>query len=226
MSTRPHAVVFDVIETLMSLEPLRERFLDTGLSANLLELWFDRLLREGMTLTLTGDYEPFPVVAATSLRTLSRGELDDDAVDYILGGLGELPPHPDAEPAMRTLSEAGIAMACLSNGTAEATANFLARSGLDGYVDEVLTVADVPGWKPAITVYEHALRRLGRPASDVALVAVHAFDCHGAKRAGLTTGWASRLEGHYSDVCARPDVTGEDLVDVAEALRDMPAVQD
>ncbi|MHA6803508.1 haloacid dehalogenase type II [Salinifilum ghardaiensis] len=223
MPTRPHAVVFDVIETLMSLDPLRDRFIDVGLAGNLLEHWFDRVLREGMTLTLTGDYEPFPAVAATSLRTLSRGELDDDAVDYVLAGLAELPAHPDAEPAMRTLSEAGLRMVCLSNGTTEATTSFLSRSGLDGYVEEVLTVADVPGWKPVTGVYEHTLRRLGLPANEVALVAVHAFDCHGAKRAGLTAGWASRLEGHYSDVCAPPDVTGEDLVDVAEALKDMPA---
>jgi len=51
-----------------------------------------------------------------------------------------------------------------------------------------------------------------------ALVAVHAFDCHGAHAAGLTTGWAARHERHYAEVFTRADVIGDDLVDVATGL--------
>jgi 2-haloacid dehalogenase len=40
----------------------------------------------------------------------------------------------------------------------------------------------------------------------VALVAVHAFDCHGAHTAGLTTGWAARHERYYGDIDTPPDV--------------------
>jgi 2-haloacid dehalogenase len=47
---------------------------------------------------------------------------------------------------------------------------------------------------------------------------VHAFDCHGAKLAGWTTGWTDRAEGHYADVFAPPDIVGHDLVDVATKL--------
>jgi len=56
----------------------------------------------------------------------------------------------------------------------------------------------------------------------VALVAVHAFDCHGAHAAGLTTGWAGRLEKHYAEIFTRADVTGDDLVDVATRLIALP----
>lgn len=37
MLHQPRTVVFDVIETLMSLEPLRTRFADVGLAPTLLE---------------------------------------------------------------------------------------------------------------------------------------------------------------------------------------------
>lgn len=57
----------------------------------------------------------------------------------------------------------------------------------------------------------------------MALVAVHAFDCHGAHAAGLTTGWASRLELRYPDVFHPADVYGDDLVAVAEGLLALPA---
>jgi hypothetical protein len=39
-------------------------------------------------------------------------------------------------------------------------------------------------------------------------------DCHGAGRAGLVTGWVSRLERRYADIFATPDVQGDDLVEV------------
>ena len=219
---RPRVVAFDVVETLMSLEPLRHRFEDVGLPGALLERWFDRLLRDGMALTLAGDYEPFPRVADAVLRTLTRGAITDDEVTHVLSGFAELPAQPDAEPAMRLLADHDITMVCLSNGAAQTTSDFLRRTALDGYIDQVISVADVRSWKPPARVYHHALDRIGRPAGEVALVAVHAFDCHGAHRAGLTTAWASRLEGHYAAIFAPADVTGVDLVDVANGLLALP----
>lgn len=219
---RPRAVMFDVVETLISLEPLRRRFVEIGLHSSTLERWFDRLLRDGMALTLAGDYEPFPAVAASALRVVGGGHLDDEAVLHVMEGFGELPAHPDAEPAMQVLADAGVSIVCLSNGARESTESFLDRSGLDRFVDEVISVAEVQKWKPPVEVYQHALRRISRPAADVALVAVHAFDCHGAHAAGLTTGWAARLERHYSEVFTRADIVGDDLVDVVTALVALP----
>jgi 2-haloacid dehalogenase len=54
------------------------------------------------------------------------------------------------------------------------------------------------------------------------MVAVHASDTHGARRAGLTTGWASRREGARSPVFDPPDVVGRDLVEVVEGLLNLP----
>lgn len=223
MPARPRTVAFDVVETLIALEPLGDRFDDVGVDPGQLLRWFDRILRDGMALSLAGDYEPFPAVAASALRSITRGEITDEQVRHVLAGFAELPAHPDVEPAMRVLADAGIAMVCLSNGAEETTTNFLRRAGLDGHIDQVISVADVRSWKPPARVYEYALERVARPAEQVALVAVHAFDCHGAKRAGLTAGWASRLEGSYAEVFAPADVTGADLVEVAHGLVALPA---
>jgi len=220
---RPHTVAFDVVETVMSLEPLRQRIVEIGLPASDLERWFALVLRDGMALTLTGDYEPFPAVAGSALRVVGRSRLSDEQVEHVLAGFGELPAQPDAEPAMQVLTDAGIPVVCLSNGSQEVTETFLDRSGLDRFVDQVISVADVAKWKPPPQVYRYALDRIGRPAPDVALVAVHAFDCHGAHAVGLTTGWAARHETHYGDVFTRADVVGEDLVEVAKALVALPA---
>src|SRR5262249_28510040 len=60
MTSRPAAVVFDVIETLMPPAPLRERFAAAGLPPYLLELWFTRTLRDGMALAATGGTRRLP----------------------------------------------------------------------------------------------------------------------------------------------------------------------
>ncbi|QUH03489.1 haloacid dehalogenase type II [Saccharopolyspora erythraea] len=222
MPARPRVVAFDVVETLMSLEPLCGRFAEVGLAPELVPRWFDRTLRDGMALTLAGDYATFPEVGASALRTLAAGSLDEDAVAHVMGGFATLPAQPDAEPAMRVLSGAGITVVCLSNGTAETTTGFLERSGLSGYVEQVISVADVRSWKPPRRVYEYALELTGCSAGEVFLVAVHAFDCHGAKRAGLGAGWAGRLEGHYAEVFTPADVVGRDLVEVASRIAALP----
>ncbi|MBN9098185.1 MAG: haloacid dehalogenase type II [Pseudonocardia sp.] len=222
MVHRPHTVVFDVVETLISLEPLRARFVEIGLPGAILEGWFDRMLRDGMALTLAGDYEPFPAVAAAALRVIGGGRLGDEQVAHVLDGFATLPAQSDAEPAMRALAEAGMSVVCLSNGARESTEAFLDRSGLDRLVDQVISVAEVRMWKPPRAVYDHALAAVGRPAEDVALVAVHAFDCHGAHAAGWTTGWAGRLEKHYAEIFTRADVVGADLVEVAGGLVALP----
>ncbi len=222
MVLRPHTVAFDVVETLISLEPLRRRFVEIGMHDSTLERWFDRMLRDGMALTLAGDYAPFPEVARAALRVIGGGRLSDDEVSHVLDGFATLPAQPDADQAMQVLADAGVSVVCLSNGARESTEAFLDRSGLDRFVDQVISVAEVEKWKPPPEVYQHALERIGRPAEDVALVAVHAFDCHGAHAAGLTTGWAGRLERHYAEVFTRADVIGDDLVDVAEGLVALP----
>lgn len=222
MVLRPHTVAFDVVETLISLEPLRRRFVEIGMHDSMLERWFDRMLRDGMALTLAGDYAPFPEVARAALRVIGGGRLSDDDVSHVLDGFATLPAQPDAEQAVQVLTDAGVSVVCLSNGARESTEAFLDRSGLDRFVDQVISVADVRMWKPPRAVYEHALTRIGRSAEEVALVAVHAFDCHGAHAAGLTTGWAGRLEKHYAEIFTRADVIGDDLVDVSRALVALP----
>lgn len=222
MAMRPHAVAFDVVETMMSLEPLRDRLAQLGQPTYLLETWFARLLRDGIALSATGDYRGFPDVAAEALRAVAGYELDGDQAAWFLAGFDELPAHPDAEPALRRLNGAGMQVACLTNGAAESTRRFLDRTGLAPFVQQVISCEEVRSWKPPAVVYRHAVDRLGTPPERVALVAVHAWDCHGAKRAGLSAGWCSRLERRYGELFAAPDVVGADLVEVADALLALP----
>ena len=218
MSRRPAVVAFDVIETLMSLEPLRGRLTEIGQPPYLLEAWYTRTLRDGLALSATGDYAPFTEVADAALRGLTNHTVSDEQVAAVMEGFGELPAFPDALPAVTRLTEAGLRVACLTNGSAYLTSSFVNRSGLGSLVDRVVSVGEVYRWKPSKVVYLYAASVMNVPAERMALVAAHDWDCHGAKRAGLTTGWVSRKSGGFGAPFAAPDVAGEDLTEVAARL--------
>jgi 2-haloacid dehalogenase len=215
---RPAVVAFDVVETLMSLEPLRERLTAIGQPPHLLEAWYTRTLRDGMALSATGDYAAFSDVAESALRGLTSYTVSDEQVSHVMAGFEELPAYPDAVPAIGSLTEAGIRVACLTNGTEYITSSFVNRAGLGALVDRVVTVGEVYRWKPATVVYLYAAEVMDVTPSRMALVAAHDWDCHGAKRAGLITGWVSRKSGGFGAPFAPPDVAGEDLTEVAAGL--------
>jgi 2-haloacid dehalogenase len=215
---RPAVVAFDVIETLMSLEPLRERLTEAEQPPHLLEAWYTRTLRDGIALSSTGDYAPFSDVAESALRALTGYSISDERVAHIMAGFSELPAFPDAVPAITRLCDAGVRVACLTNGSAYQTSSFVNSSGLGQLVDRVICAGDVYRWKPAPVVYLYAAEMLDVPPDRLALVAAHDWDCHGAKRAGLVTGWVSRKSGGFGAPFEPPDVTGEDLTEVASRL--------
>jgi 2-haloacid dehalogenase len=141
MAIRPSAVAFDVVETLMALQPLGGRLEEVGRPASLLPGWFSRLLLYGVGLSAAGDYVPFGEAAAEALRAVCGYQISGAGVAHVLAGFGDLPAQPDAEPAMARLAGAGVRMMCLTNGSADVTSAFLARTGLDRYITS-------SGWPP------------------------------------------------------------------------------
>jgi 2-haloacid dehalogenase len=223
VADRPLVIAFDVIETLFPLEPLRQRMIAAGQPGHLLELWFTRLLRDAFALAAAGGYHPFAELATHALASASGHTLPGETVQAIIAGLTELDPHPDVEPAMRRVHDAGVRVITLTNGSAHTTTALLRRAGVEQHVDRVLSVDDVRRYKPASQVYQHAASTCQVPPRRVALVAAHAWDTHGARAAGLVTGWVSRLESRYPNVFTAPDVTGNDLVEVVDGLLGLPA---
>jgi 2-haloacid dehalogenase len=215
---RVDAVAFDVLETLLDLQPIGARLEEVGQPAAVLGPFFMRFQRDAMALTLARDVADFTATARQALRTETKQAMSDDAIAHVLEGFATVPAFPDAVPALRKLSEAGITIGCLTVGDPNNTRSFLARAGLETYVDHVVTSDAVGVWKPAPDVYRYTAKALGCELDRMALVAVHAWDCHGAKRVGALAGWCSRLEGEPGDVFVPADVHGDDLVEVVDRL--------
>lgn len=223
---RPHAVALDIVETVFSLEPLAGKLKAAGLPEIALRLFFAQMLRDAFALEASGTFKPFKEVAAASLAVVMANhgvQPDKTKIETVLAGFGELPAHPDVADGLERLRSAGIRIAALTNGGAENTQKLLARAGLAQYVEKLISIDEVRRWKPNREVYLHAARSLGVEPARLALVAAHAWDVHGAKRAGLCGAWVKRQDKAYQAAMEPPDVQGVSMVAVADALITLPA---
>jgi 2-haloacid dehalogenase len=223
MNPAPSVALLDVNETLSDLAPLGERFEQVGAPGDLLATWFAATLRDGMALAASGRYADFPDVARAALRPLlgrmgGLGRPLDEAAEHILAGIGTLPVHPDVEPGLRRLRDAGLRTATLTNGSAANAGALLDRAGIADLVQRNLDVSEVGRWKPAPEPYQHACRALGVAPSAAVLIAVHPWDVHGAKCAGLRGAWLDRHGDPYPSVFMAPDVSAPDLPALVDRL--------
>lgn len=215
---RPHVIAFDVMETLFPLDPLDRRFQDAGLPPGLMRLWFERTLRNAFALTVTGEYKAFREIALGALADVSQHRLSVSVMEKLIGAIATLNPRPDAALAMHRAKDMGLRVIALTNGAAMPTQQMLEHAELSSLVEMVISVEDAGSWKPTPDPYRYAAEMHGVAPAHMALVSAHAWDIHGAHRAGLTTGWSSHLEGRFPHCFDHPDVTGPGLDAVVERL--------
>lgn len=219
MALRPQVIAFDVNETVFSLQAVGRALDRVGAPDGTLQRWFRQVLSDGFALTCAGDFVAF--------RDLARGTLtrmldDEPAAAHVLDAFATLDPHPDVRPALERLAAAGVPAVTLTNGHADMTEHLLARAGLRDLVARCHDVGDVGRWKPAAEAYLHCARRNDVAPQRLGMVAVHSWDIHGARSAGLVTGYASRHEGAAVPHFRLAHVTADDLRGVIEGLLALP----
>ncbi len=218
---RPEVVAFDVNETLLDLAPVRATLVEAGEPEALLRTVFARALLTGFAAAVVGDRCTFRDAFDSALA--QESPLPAAARAGVLDAFAELSPHPDVEPAMRRLTEAGVRVVTLSHGSPGVAEAGLARGGLTPLVEASLTSEAIGAWKPAREVYLWAAGRCGVAPERLALVAAHGWDVLGAQRAGLTGAWFPRSERVYPPVYEAAHVQGEDLMGAVEGLLALPA---
>jgi len=219
---RPRLVVFDVNETLSDMSVMGQRFTDVGAPSHLAATWFAGLLRDGFALTAAGTSASFAELGAGILRVqlagLSLNREVVDAVEHIMDGFGSLQLHPDVVPGIAALTDLGLRLVTLTNGSTSVAAGLFERAGIRDRFEQLLSVEEARVWKPAPGAYSYALDRCGVPASEALLVAVHPWDIDGASRAGLATAWLNRAGTSYPSYFRRADVEMTTLSHIAGLL--------
>jgi 2-haloacid dehalogenase len=219
--TRPEVVAFDVNETLLDLAPVRAALVEAGEPESLLRTVFARTLLTGIAATATGTWCRFREAFDAALAQESG--LSGDRRLRIADAFGELAPHPDVEPALRTLTEAGVRVVTLTHGSPGVAEAGLARGGVSPLVERSLSSEVIRAWKPSREVYLWAAGTCDVAPDRMALVAAHGWDVLGAQRAGLTGAWFPRSERTYPAVYEQPHVAADDLRAAVDALLALPA---
>ncbi len=211
--------VFDVNETLLDLAALDPHFERAFGDASVRKLWFSQMLQSAFVATITDAYIPFGEAAAAALRMTEERqgvEVSDEDRQSIVGGLRELPPHPEVAESLDRLRDAGFRLATLTNSTQEVAEAQIYNAGLADRFEEILSADTARRLKPAPAPYRMAARTLGIPERGLRLVAAHAWDVAGALRAGCAAAFVARQP--FDPLVERPDVVGRDLGEVADGI--------
>jgi 2-haloacid dehalogenase len=218
--------VFDVNETLLDLGALDPHFERIFGEASTRQAWFGQFLALWLTEMVTGEYKDFGTIGGGALEMVAERQgvdLSDEDKQQILGGMQELPPHPEVEENLSRLRDAGIRLATLTNSTQQVADEQINNSGFRDYFEQVLSADAVQRLKPALEPYRMAAERLGVEVGQVRLVAAHAWDVVGAMRAGCAAAFVARPGMVLNPLAEPPDVVGSDLQEVADQILEIEA---
>jgi len=84
-------------------------------------------------------------------------------------------------------------------------------------------VAEAGSFKPHVVTYTKAAEVLGVRMDEVLFVANHAFDCIGAKSAGMRTAFINRRQRPFGATPHQPDLIVPSMTELANLMRDAVA---
>ena len=225
------AVMFDFYGTVVDMqggltEAITPYLASKGYTANppsRLVTWWRRTHFENSMIDalLRRSHTPYRQIGEEAVDyTLDRAGIDrtPQEVAELVGCIERLRPFPDVVEALRRLKKAGLRLVILSNGDPDMLAAGVPYSGTAELWDRVISVAEAGSFKPDAVTYATAAQLIGLPPDQVLFVANHAFDCIGAKAAGMRTAFVDRRRRPFGNPRYAPDLVVDDFASLAEAI--------
>ncbi len=135
-----------------------------------------------------------------------------------MGAFLELKAWPDAEPVLRSLRDAGIRLALLSNATPKILAAGIRNAGLQGLFEHVLSTDAIRTFKPDPRAYQMAVDAFGLARHEIVFAAFAGWDVAGARWFGFPTFWVNRAGSPAEELGVAPDAAGRELAGLASFM--------
>ena len=138
-----------------------------------------------------------------------------DEVSLLVAQIERLKPFSDVPDALLRL-KTRYKIAVLSNGDPDMLEAAKAFHTIP--FDAVISVAVAGTFKPHVATYTKAAEVIGVSMDEVLFVANHAFDCIGAKSAGMHTAFIDRRKLPFGSTPHQPDIVVPDMRSLADTM--------
>ena len=154
---------------------------------------------------------------AAVAHTMDRAGIDytPEEVRYLVSCIERLKCFPDVPEALARL-RTKYKIAVLSNGDPDMLEEAQRHHGIA--FDVVISVAVANSFKPHVGTYTKAAEIMRVPMDEVLFVANHAFDCIGAKAAGMHSAFIDRRKRPFGHTPYQPDIRVDDMSSLADLM--------
>lgn len=191
------ACVFDAYGTLFDVHSAvgrhRRRLAEKADAIS--SLWRSKQLEYSWQRTISQRYVDFWQITADGLDfALDAYGVDDDALrEDLLDAYLQLDCYPEVPGVLRSIKDAGLHTAILSNGSPMMLEAAVSRAGIGDLLDAVLSVDALGLYKPTFEVYRLAIERFGIGRSQTAFSSSNAWDAAAAACFGFRVAWCNRF---------------------------------
>jgi 2-haloacid dehalogenase len=138
-----------------------------------------------------------------------------DDVRWLVAQIETLKCFPEVPQALARL-QARYRLIVLSNGDPDMLETAKRHHGIP--FEAVISVAAANSFKPHVATYRKAAEIAGVRMDEVLFVANHAFDCIGAKSAGMRTAFIDRRKRPFGATPHQPDIIVRSMTELADLM--------
>lgn len=216
------ACVFDAYGTLFDVMSALNRAPNVPETSKreLAALWRDRQLQYSWLRTIQNAYADFEQVTADALSFAleTLGLLTDERHRDLMALYDRVPAFAEVSAVLRALSERGLKLAILSNGTERMLASACDAAGLIPPISRVLSADSLKTFKTDSRVYAYCCEQLSIERDDVLFVSSNGWDAHAAAAFGMQVAWCNRTNAARERLPGMPDLMISNLTELLGAL--------
>ena len=218
------AIIFDVYGTLLDVysikELLEKKF--QGMGVTIAEIWRDKQIEYTRLRSMSNMYIPFWNLTEDALVFTFRKlnlNLSFEDKRQIMDQYAVLDPFSENISVIKELKKYNLKLGVLSNGNMEMLEKAFKVSGMQEYLDFLLSVDSVKKYKTFHEAYKLGIDKLNIKSEKILFVSSNCWDICGAAWFGYKTFWVNRYNSPMEELGVKPDAEGTNLNELLNFLK-------
>ena len=204
-------IIFDVNQTMFSLNIIENEFTNLGISPLYCDIWFNSVLKEGFALNNINKFISFNDIGISILTNILNINRLETLKKYQKNykNFNKLNPVNGLVKSKEILR-----MATLTNGNKDTTYELLLKNNLDKFITKTFSIDDR---MPTFSKVTHLMvtKYFGIKPENTLMVACHSWDLEGAKNVGLQIGYVKTTEV-LPEYIHSPDYQGKNILELSK----------